>query len=110
MTEILLVLTTCPDEASAARIAESLVAESLAACVARLAPVASVYRWQGAIERAAEVPLLVKCTAERYPAVEAAIRARHPYEVPEILAIPVSAGYGPYLRWVVAETQPTRLA
>lgn len=110
MTDALLVFTTCPDEASAERIAETLVAESLAACVSRLAPVVSVYRWQGRIERAVEVPLMIKCTAGRYPAVEAAIRAQHPHEVPEIVAVAVSAGYGPYLRWVAAETQAARLA
>jgi periplasmic divalent cation tolerance protein len=75
-----------------------------------MAPVQSVYRWQGAIEEAAEVPLLIKCTRARYPEVEAAIRELHPYSVPEIVAWPVAVGYAPYLRWVDDETQPPQLA
>jgi periplasmic divalent cation tolerance protein len=110
MSEVLVVLTNCPDAASARRIADALVEQRLAACVNELAPVQSVYRWQGAIERATEVPLLIKCTRERYPALEAAIRALHPYSVPEIIAWPLAAGYAPYLRWVEDETQPPRLA
>jgi periplasmic divalent cation tolerance protein len=106
MAEVMIVLTNCPDAASARRIALALVEQRLAACVNQLAPVQSVYRWQGAIEDAAEVPLLIKCTRARYPAVEAAIRELHPYRVPEIVAWPVAAGYGPYLRWVDDETQP----
>jgi periplasmic divalent cation tolerance protein len=69
-----------------------------------------VYRWQGAVERTVEVPLLIKSTRERLPEVQEAIRALHPYEVPEILAIPVVAGLPAYLRWVVDETQPPLLA
>lgn len=110
MAEVLIVLTNCPDAASARRIAAALVEQGLAACVNQLAPVQSVYRWQGAIEEAAEVPLLIKCTRARYPAVEATIRELHPYSVPEIVAWPVALGYGPYLRWVDDETQPPLIA
>ncbi|MCS6945593.1 MAG: divalent-cation tolerance protein CutA [Sutterellaceae bacterium] len=106
MAEVLIALTNCPDTASAERIARALVEQRLAACVNRLAPVHSVYHWQGTIEEASEVPLLIKCTRERYPAVEATIRQLHPYTVPEIVAWPVAAGYGPYLSWVAQETQP----
>jgi len=104
--EVLLVLTNCPDEDSAARIARALVENRLAACVNALPPVESTYRWQGAIEHATEVPLLIKCTRERYPAVEEALRQLHPYTVPEIVAVPVVAGFAPYLRWVDEETTP----
>jgi periplasmic divalent cation tolerance protein len=110
MADVLTVLTNCPDEESARAIAVALVDMRLAACVNQLAPVRSVYRWRDAIETAEEIPLLIKCTRERYPQVEAEIRARHPYSVPEIVALPVVAGYGPYLRWVDDETQPPRLA
>lgn len=106
MPEVLIVLTNCPDATSARRIAAALVERRLAACVNQLASVQSVYRWQGAIEEAAEVPLLIKCTRARYPEVEAAIRELHPYSVPEIVAWPVAEGYRPYLRWVDEETQP----
>ena len=110
MSETLIVFTNCPDEATADRIARALVEQRLAACVNRLAPVQSIYRWQGAIEEAVEVPLLIKTTRERYPELEAAIRSLHPYSVPEIVATPVVAGYAPYLRWVGDETQPPLLA
>jgi periplasmic divalent cation tolerance protein len=104
------VLTNCPDAASADRIANALVDQHLAACVNRLAPIASIYRWQGHIEQASEVPLLIKTTRERYPAVEEAIRALHPYQVPEIIALPIVAGFAPYLRWITDQTQPPMLA
>lgn len=107
---VLIVLTNCPDAEVADRIARTLVEQKLAACVNRMPAVDSVYRWQGAVERAVEVPLLIKSTRERLPEVQEAIRALHPYEVPEILAIPVVAGLPAYLRWVVGETQPPLLA
>jgi periplasmic divalent cation tolerance protein len=110
MSETLVILTNCPDEATADRIARTLVEQRLAACVNRLAPVRSTYRWRGAIEQAIEVPLLIKATRERYPEVEAAIRSLHPYEVPEIIALPIALGYAPYLRWVADETQPPLMA
>jgi periplasmic divalent cation tolerance protein len=106
MSEALLVLTNCPDIEVADRIALALVESQLAACVNRLPAVESIYRWQGAIERASEVTLLIKTTRERYPAVEQAIRQWHPYDVPEIIALPIAAGYAPYLRWIAAETEP----
>jgi periplasmic divalent cation tolerance protein len=110
MSEPLVILTNCPDETSADRIARALVEQRLAACVNRLAPVRSTYRWQGAVEQASEVPLLIKSTRERYAELEAAIRSMHPYSVPEIIAIPIVAGYSAYLRWVQDETQPPLLA
>ena len=106
MTDALLVLTNLPDAASAHTLARELVAARVAACVNVLAPCHSVYRWQGAVEEAAEVPLLIKTSAARYPALEAAIRAHHPYELPEIVAVPIVRGLSGYLDWVAAETVP----
>ena len=106
MSEALVVLTNCPDDEVADRIARTLVESGLAACVNRLAPAASIYRWRGAVERATETPLLIKTTRERYVEVEQAIRALHPYEVPEVVAMAVEAGFAPYLRWIVDATQP----
>ena len=100
----LIVLTQLPDREAAARLAAALVEERLAACVNILAPCRSVYRWQGKPEYAEEVPLLIKTTAARYVELEAAIRARHPYELPEIVAVPLSRGLPAYLDWVATET------
>jgi len=102
----LLVLTNLPDRAAAERLAEHLVAERVAACVNILAPCRSVYRWQGALERAEEHPLLIKTTAERYDALEQAIRAAHPYELPEVVAVPIERGLAAYLDWMESETRP----
>ncbi len=102
--EVLLVLTQVPDRACAEAMASALIEARLAACVSIGAPVDSLYHWRGKIETAKETPLTVKTSVERYPEVEAAIRARHPYELPEILAVPVSCGFAPYLGWVVDET------
>jgi periplasmic divalent cation tolerance protein len=110
MSDALVVLTNCPDDAVADRIARTLVEQGLAACVNRLAPAESVYRWRGAVERATETPLVIKTTRERYTTVEQAIRALHPYEVPEIVAFDIVAGFTPYLRWITEETQPPLVA
>lgn len=110
MSEALVVLTNCPDDEIAERIARTLVENGLAACVNRLGPVSSIYRWRGAVERATETLLLIKTTRERYTEVEQAIRALHPYEVPEIVAVPIEAGFAQYLRWIVDETQPPLMA
>ena len=99
MTTVL-VLTNLPDQAIAERIAHHVVAIRVAACVSILAPCRSVYRWQGAVEEAAEIPLLIKTTADRYPDLERAIKSMHPYDVPEIIAIPIVRGWPPYLGWV----------
>jgi periplasmic divalent cation tolerance protein len=104
MPDTLLVLTNLPDAASAERIARLLVEQRLAACVNILAPCTSVYRWNAAIETAAEVPLLIKTTRARYAALEAALAEAHPYELPEIVAVPVTQGLPGYLDWIVAET------
>ena len=102
--DIRLVITNCPDEETANRIALAVVEAKLAACVNILPRVQSIYRWQGAVESAVEVPLLIKTTAAAYPALEAAIRKNHPYDVPEIIALPITAGLPAYLNWVAEET------
>ncbi|MEI7612493.1 MAG: divalent-cation tolerance protein CutA [Betaproteobacteria bacterium] len=104
--EILLVLTNLPDHTAAETLATALVDQRLAACVNILPPCRSIYRWQGTVERADEVPLLIKTTSSRYASLEAAIRAAHPYDVPEIIALPITQGLPEYLAWVAAETQP----
>lgn len=100
----LLVLTQMPDQVSAQALARALVEGRLAACVSVGGPVDSLYHWQGEIETAREVTVTIKTRASRWPAVEAAIVARHPYELPEILAVPIQHGLARYLDWIRAET------
>ncbi|KAB2967204.1 divalent-cation tolerance protein CutA [Zoogloea sp.] len=104
--DVLLVLTNLPDADSAGKLARLLVEQRLAACVNMLTPCTSVYRWQGALETATEQPLLIKTTRARYPALQAAVHEAHPYELPELIAIPVQEGLPAYLAWVAAETAP----
>ena len=104
MEQVLLVLTNVPDEAAAHALARQLVEQRVAACVNILPAVRSVYQWQGAVEEANEVTLLMKTTQLRYPELEAAIRNGHSYQVPEIIAVPVVAGLPAYLNWVDHET------
>lgn len=104
--EVLLVLTNLPDAASAEQVARAVVEKQVAACVNRLAPCQSVYRWKGAVQCDEEHPLLIKTTRERYAELEAVIRSVHPYELPEIIALPVTAGLPAYLDWVAQETCP----
>ena len=104
MDEIIIILTNLPDRASALKLAGQLVEQRLAACVNVLAECSSVYRWEGRIKSATEVPVLIKSRAQRYDEVEAAIRRLHPYELPEIVAVPVRRGLEEYLEWVAGET------
>ena len=101
---MLLVLTNLPDRAAAERLADTLIGQRLAACINILAPCRSVYRWKDAVQHDEEHPMLIKTTAEGYPALEAAIRAGHPYELPEIIAVPIERGLPAYLDWVATET------
>ena len=101
----LLVLTNLPERAAAERLADLLVEKQLAACVNILAPCRSVYRWKGAVQHEEEHPMLIKTTAERYQALQQAIREGHPYELPEIIAVPVEHGLPEYLQWVADETR-----
>ena len=100
----LLVITNLPDRAAAERLADALIEKRVAACVNILAPCKSIFRWQGAVQRDEEHPLLIKTTGDRYADLEAAIRAGHPYELPEIIAVPIERGLPAYLDWVAAET------
>jgi periplasmic divalent cation tolerance protein len=101
----LLVLTNLPDRAAAEKLAEMLISKNLAACVNILAPCRSVYRWKDAVQHDEEHPMLIKTTAERYAALEQALRAGHPYELPEIIAVPIERGLPAYLDWLAAETK-----
>lgn len=104
-TDLLVVLCTCPDGAVATRIATALVEQGLAACVNRVPGVRSVYRWEGHVQDDAEVLLVIKTTAGRYGQVEGLVAAQHPYDVPELLALPVVAGSAPCMDWVRQATQ-----
>jgi periplasmic divalent cation tolerance protein len=107
MTDTIQVITTTGSREDAARVARALVEARLAACVQVIGPITSTYWWQGAIEEAAEYLCLAKTRRDRFAAVEAAIRAVHPYDVPEVLAVPVEAGSAAYLAWLAGElTQP----
>jgi periplasmic divalent cation tolerance protein len=103
--EVVLLLLTAPDEETGRRLAHALVEERLAACVNLLPGVRSIYRWKGAVEEASEVLLLAKTRAGRVAALAARVRALHPYELPEVVALPVTDGSRAYLRWVVAESR-----
>ena len=102
---MLLVITNMPDLASATVLANAIIEQRAAACVNLLAPCTSVYRWQDKIQTATEIPVLIKTTKAAYAQIETLIRATHPYELPEIIAVPVSEVSSEYLSWVSAETQ-----
>ena len=101
----LLVLTNLPDRAAAEKLADALLERRLAACVNILSPCRSVYRWKGAVQHDEEHPMLIKTTQERYAELEQVLRAGHPYELPEIIAVPIERGLPAYLEWVAAETK-----
>lgn len=100
MSEVLLVLTNLPDQARARFVAQKLLESRVVACANILAACTSLYHWQGKLEQAEEVPLLLKTTRAAYPALEKLLRELHPYELPEIIAVPVVAGLAEYLGWV----------
>jgi periplasmic divalent cation tolerance protein len=100
--EALVVLTTVEKQEDGERLAGLLLDCELAACVQILPPMISIYRWQGVVERAGEILLLIKTTRAAYPRVETAIKENHPYETPEIIALPVVAGSADYLSWLTA--------
>lgn len=95
-----LVLTTCPDAAAAGRIAEALVGERLAACVNILPIAKSVYRWQGKVESAAELLLIIKARVRDYRKLQLRLLELHPYELPEVVSVPISGGFADYLAWI----------
>ena len=106
LPSLYLVFTTLPDAETAGRLARGMVEAKLAACVNVLSPCRSIYRWQDAVQEDGEIPLIIKTTAERYPALETFLRENHPYQVPEILAIDVADGLPDYLRWAATAAQP----
>ena len=105
MTDALLVFTTLPSADKAAELARALVEERLAACANLLPAIRSIYRWQGKLQDENEVVVLLKTRAEHLERLKLRILELHPYEVPEVLAVPVEAGYQPYLDWLAGETK-----
>ena len=105
--DVVVCLCACPDAAVAARIADALVEAKLAACVNVLPGVRSVYRWQGTVERADEVLLLIKTVRAQVEPVGALLASLHPYELPELLAVEAAAGLPAYLAWVADNAIPT---
>ena len=103
--DALLVISNLPDRASAEALARALIDRRAAACVNVLAPCLSVYRWKAAVETTEEHPVFAKTTRDRYELLERVIRELHPYELPEIIAVPLAGGLPAYLQWVEAETR-----
>ena len=98
--QVIVALSSCPDEATARRLAEALVSERLATCVNRVSGVASTYFWDGRLQDDAEILLIIKTTAARLAELEARLQALHPYELPELVVLPVLGGNERYLQWV----------
>jgi len=107
MTELLLVMTSLPDRDAAKVLAKRLIDGHLAACVQLQPSVQSIYRWEGRICEEQEVVLVAKTTAEKWSAISAFIKQNHPYDVPEIIAQPLTHSDTDYARWVIAETTGT---
>lgn len=105
----MVVLCTAPDQETAQSMATALVTEHLAACINILGPLSSIYHWDGQLEQATEHLLLIKTTTAIYPRLESRLAALHPYEVPEILALPVARGAAPYLSWLHGSAGKTTL-
>ncbi len=104
---IVVVLVTCPSPSQARRLARALIARRAAACVNVLPGVTSWFRWQGKVQRAREALLIIKTTTRGFEPLRALIRSLHPYEVPEIVALPVTAAHRPYQQWVAASLRPS---
>ena len=102
--DLRIVSVTCPDEATALAIARLVVDRRLAACVNIVPGLISIYRWQGAVQRDSELLLILKTASTLYPRLEARLRELHPYQVPEIIALPIQAGLPAYLDWIAAST------
>ncbi len=98
-------MTNVPDTSTALAIGRQLVEKKLAACVSQIPGVRSIYRWQGAIEEAGEITILIKTTQARYSELESTIKTLHPHDVPEIIVLPIVGGFPPYLDWIERETE-----
>jgi len=107
MTRIVVVLVTCPTPAVGRRLARELVRLRLAACVNVLPGVESVFRWRGKVDRSREALLVIKTTRARFAALRRKVLSLHPYDLPEVIALPVAAGHPPYLRWVASSVRRT---
>ena len=105
MTGPLVALSTVATAEAAERIARSLVEKGLAACVNVVPGLVSFYRWQGRVERDPEVLLVIKTRSERFEELKAALLAEHPYDLPELVAVPIAAGHQPYLEWLEASVR-----
>ncbi len=101
-----LIMTTIGTEQQALALAEQLINQKLAACVNILPKMQSIYRWQGKLERGEEHLLLIKTLASHVEAVFEAVRADHPYELPEIIVVPIEDGYEPYINWITTSVDP----
>ena len=95
-----IVLTTCPDDETATKIAGALVEKDIAACVNIIPGIQSVYHWEGRVEKDAEWLLVIKAPGDRYTAIEKTVVSLHPYELPEVIAVPIGAGLPAYLAWM----------
>src|SRR5215204_6847707 len=104
MGDVVVVLTTVPAGSKGEEIGRTLVEERLAACVNILAPMTSIYRWRGAVERDTEQQLIIKTSSARVAAVQARLAALHPYDVPEFLVLSATDSSSAYFEWVVTET------
>ena len=108
--EFIVVMTTLPDTGSAKKLVRSLVDRHLIACGTVIDPVTSIYRWEGAVEESTEVQVLAKTHRDRFGDIEGAMQELHPYDVPELLALPVAGGLNDYLTWMKAATAPGEAA
>ncbi|MER0214750.1 MAG: divalent-cation tolerance protein CutA [Nitrosomonas sp.] len=102
--EAVLIISNFPDQKTATLLAEALIEQRLAACVNVLSPCVSIYRWQGKIESAGEVPVLIKTRKQHYDRVEQLIKMMHPYELPEVIMVPIAGGLPAYLQWIADTT------
>ncbi|RUQ33883.1 MAG: divalent-cation tolerance protein CutA [Candidatus Competibacteraceae bacterium] len=103
-SQALVVYCSCPDQAIAERIAEAMVNERLAACVNLISGLTSIYRWEGQLQRDTELLLIIKTRSAVYPQLQARLRQLHPYQLPEIIALPIHTGSADYLNWIAANT------
>ena len=106
MTEAILIFTNFPDKESASTLAQKLIDEQLAACVNIMSTCTSIYRWQDVTESADETPVFIKTRQDHYKQVEELIKSMHPYELPEVIIVPITGGLPAYLQWIIEETRP----
>lgn len=107
MTETILVITNFPDKESASTLGQMLIDEQLAACVNIMSACTSIYRWQDMTETTDEIPVFIKTQQKHYKQVEELINSMHPYELPEVIIVPITGGLPAYLQWIIEETTPS---